>query len=101
MSFEQRVAYMNLMQYVEEIINGPASSTLLKILDIKEHDVRCYGGPMNMVAFWNLVKVSGKFDSDVVRPMRDALESLGDEFVSKDDLKKFADYDEKYLGKRQ
>src|SRR5579883_3023292 len=100
MSFEQRVAFVKLMKYVEEVMATRDSSALLKLLHINESDVRCYGCPPNMASLWSLLRLSGQFDSHVVRPMRDALTSLGDDVVSKDTLEAFDVYEKKYLGKK-
>ncbi len=98
MSFEQRIAFTKLMRYVEEVMATRHSSALLKLLNIRESSVLCYGVPPNMGALWSLLNTGGKFKSDKVRPMREALAHLDADVVSKDTLEKFDAYEKKYLG---
>ena len=98
MSDTQPRDFVKLMRHIEEVMASRHNSALLKLLNIRESSVLCHGVPPNMQALWSLLNTSGKFKSEKVRPMRDALASLGDDVVSKDKLEMFDTYERKYLG---
>lgn len=79
---------------ISMVMLSPHRSALLKLLNMDENFAEADGvSPI----LWNYLATRGIFKRERIRPMRKALEALGEDIIPKHVLDRFDAYEEKYL----